>query len=436
MQFVPQIIFLICLAVAAYIFAKNVGTIRENILSGRNLDRSDRKKERLNTMLRVAFGQSKMGVRPIPAVLHFIVYAGFILINIEVAEIIIDGLFGTHRVLHFLGPVYDVAIAFFEILAILVLIACVIFLTRRFISKIARFHSPEMKGWPTKDATFILLIEICLMFALLVMNGADHVLQNRDVAHYTEAGLYPISIYLFPWMDAMTTSSLVMIERIAWWVHILGILAFLNYLPFSKHFHIILAFPNTYYSNLEPKGALPNMESVTTEVQMMMGIATENPDQAPPESFGAKDVTNLTWKNLMDSYTCTECGRCTSVCPANLTGKVLSPRKVVMSVRDRLEDFGNERDGKKEKEEGKNLHSFISKEELWACTSCNACTDACPINIDPLDIIVQMRQYLVMEESSAPQELNMMFTNMENNGAPWQFPPSDRDAWKNNLNEA
>jgi len=435
MHFVPQIIFLICLGIASFIFYKNVSVIRRNILSGRDIDRSDRKKDRFKVMARVAFGQSKMKARPIPAILHFIVYAGFILINIEVLEIIIDGLFGTHRVLSFLGPLYNFAIAFFEILAILVLVSCILFLTRRFISKIARFHSPEMKGWPTKDATFILVIEIVLMFALLVMNGADHVLQESNVAHYTSAGIFPISIHLYPWFSGFEVNTLIAIERVAWWLHILGILAFLNYLPFSKHFHIILAFPNTYYSKLEPVGSLPNMESVTNEVKMMMGLAAENADQAPPESFGVKDVTNLTWKNLMDAYTCTECGRCTSVCPANLTGKVLSPRKIMMDTRDRLVEYGKERDGKTEKQEEKNLHSYISKEELWACTSCNACVDACPVNIDPLDIIVQMRQFLVMEESSAPQELNMMFTNMENNGAPWQFPPSDRDKWRNEIDQ-
>lgn len=435
MQLLSQIIFALILGAGIYLFAKNVGTIRKNILSGRDQDRTDRKADRWKTMLRVAFGQSKMAVRPIPAILHFIVYAGFILINIEVLEIIIDGLFGTHRILDVLGPVYDLAIGFFEILAIMVLVACVLFLTRRFISRIARFHSREMKGWPTRDATNILVVEIVLMMALLIMNAADYTLQQHGAEHYSKSGAFPVSSMLYPLFDTFSVNTLIAIERTAWWFHIIGILAFLNYLPFSKHFHIILAFPNTYYSKLEPAGKLPNMESVTNEVKMMMGIPVEGAQDAPPpESFGAKDVTDLSWKNLMDSYTCTECGRCTSECPASQTGKLLSPRKVMMDTRDRLEEFGKVRDGKLEADESKNLHSFISPEELWACTSCNACTEACPVNIDPLDIIMQMRQYLVMEQSSAPQELNMMFTNMENNGAPWQFPPSDRDQWKNELN--
>lgn len=434
MQIVPQVIFAIILGVGVYIFSKNVGTIRKNILSGRDEDRSDRKADRWKTMLRVAFGQSKMAVRPIPAMLHFIVYAGFILINIEVLEIIIDGLFGTHRVLDVLGPVYDAAIGFFEVLAVLVLISCVLFLTRRFIARISRFHAPEMKGWPTKDATNILVIEIVLMLALLVMNAADYALQQHGADHYTASGAFPVSSMLFPIFDGMADGTLMIIERTAWWFHIVGILAFLNYLPFSKHFHIILAFPNTYYSKLKPAGEIPNMESVTNEVKMMMGMPVEGAEDAPPpESFGAKDVNDLSWTNLMNAYSCTECGRCTSVCPANQTGKLLSPRKVMMDTRDRLEEFGKIRDGKLENDESKNVHSYISAEELWACTSCNACTDACPVNIDPLDIIMQMRQYLVMEQSNAPQELNMMFTNMENNGAPWQFPPSDRDQWKNDL---
>lgn len=406
----------------------------KNIHSGRPLNRNDRNKERWRTMLRVAFGQSKMTVRPIAGILHLIVYVGFVLINIEVLEIVIDGLAGTHRILSFLGPVYDAAIAFFEVLALLVLVACVVFLCRRFAVRIPRFHSPEMRGWPMKDATFILLAEIVLMAALLLMNAADQQLQYLQAEHYKQAGNFPISGFLVPLLSGMSLESLVWVERIAWWFHIIGILVFLNYLPYSKHFHIIMAFPNTYYSKLDAQGSLPNMESVQNEVAMMLGLPAVNSELPPPESFGAKDVTDLTWKNLMDAYTCTECGRCTSVCPANLTGKQLSPRKIVMNTRDRLEEFGKERDEKIPKTEERNLHSYISAEELWACTSCNACADACPVNIDPLDIIIQMRQYLVMEKSEAPHELNLMFNNVENNGAPWQFPPSDRDNWKNDLN--
>lgn len=433
MAIIPQVIFALILAFAIYKFYKSVSVIRRNILLGRDLDRTDQKKKRWRTMLRVAFGQSKMGTRPIPAILHFIVYAGFILINIEVLEIIIDGLFGTHRALSFLGPVYDLAIGFFEILAALVFIACVIFLARRYVQRLPRLNSPEMDGWPRRDATYILFIELILMGALLKMNACDQILQQTD-PHYVQAGSFPVSQYLTGFFAGMSHSTLVIFERVFWWAHIIGILFFLNYIPFSKHFHIVLAFPNTYYSDLEPKGQFQNMASVTNEVQMMLDPSKADPNAPPPESFGARDVTDLTWKNLMDAYTCTECGRCTSVCPANITGKLLSPRKIMMDTRDRLEEVGKNLDSKgKDFQDDKDLHSYISKEELWACTTCNACAEACPVNIDPMNIIYQMRQYLVMEKAEAPNELNMMFNNMENNFAPWQFPASDRDAWKNSV---
>lgn len=433
MPIVSQAVFALILAFAIYKFYTSVSVIRRNILLGRDLDRTDQKGKRLNTMLRVAFGQSKMGTKPIPAILHFLVYAGFLLINIEVLEIIIDGLFGTHRVLSVLGPVYDIAIGFFEILAVLVLVSCVIFLARRYLTKVPRLNSPEMDGWPRMDATYILIIEIILMGALLKMNACDQLLQASN-EHYIQAGSFPVSQYLTGFFENMSESTLILFERIFWWAHIIGILFFLNYIPFSKHFHIVLAFPNTYYSNLDEKGKLDNMASVTNEVKMMLDPANADPNAPAPESFGARDVTDLTWKNLMDAYTCTECGRCTSVCPANLTGKLLSPRKIMMSTRDRLEEVGRNLDSQgKDYQDDKDLHSYISKEELWACTTCNACAEACPINIDPVDIIFQMRQYLVMEKAEAPNELNMMFNNLENNSAPWQFPASDRDNWKNTI---
>lgn len=429
MQIVSQIIFALALAAAIYLFARNVGKIRRNINLGKPLDRTDNPSLRLKTMLRVAFGQSKMVVRPIPGILHFIVYAGFVLINIEVLEIIIDGLAGTHRIfMSPLGSVYTFALGFFEILGAMVLIACVFFLTRRYISKVPRLNMKEVQGWPIKDATNILVIEIVLMLALLVMNATD--------IHFQQETSMPISGLLALLFSGMGEGTIHTIERVAWWGHILGILAFLNYLPFSKHFHIILAFPNTYYSDLNPKGKFANLESVTTEVKLMMDPSALPPDNyEPPTSFGVKDVTDLTWKNLMDSYSCTECGRCTSVCPANTTGKLLSPRKVMMDTRDRLEEVGKniDKNGKFE-DDGKNLHSYISTEELWACTTCNACAEACPVNINPVEIIYGMRQYLVMEQSQAPTELNGMFTNLENNGAPWQFSPSDRANWTQEVN--
>jgi ferredoxin len=434
---ISQILFAVLAGVAIWFFAKNVGKIRRNILLGKDTDRSDRPAERLMIMLKVAFGQTKMAARPVPFVLHFIVYAGFVLINIEVLEILIDGLFGTHRVLSAMGIVYDLAIGFFEILAIGVLLSCVIFLCRRFVAKIRRFTAPELKGFPNQDAATILTIEIVLMAALLAMNAADQLLQQKGVEHFTgTGGSFPVSGLLFvPLFQNLDISTLIIIERAAWWFHIIGIFLFMNYLPFSKHFHIILAFPNTYFSNLRPKGELNNMASVTQEVKLMLDPSAATPEgYQPPTSFGVKDVTDLTWKNLMDAYTCTECGRCSSNCPANMTGKKLSPRKIMMDTRDRLEEVGKNIDLNKEfVDDGKNLHSYISAEELWACTTCNACVEACPVNINPLEIIMEMRRYKVMEQSSAPGPINNMFTNVENNQAPWQFSPMDRGNWAQDV---
>lgn len=426
-----QILFLLVSGVSVFFFAKNLGKIRRNILLGKDIDRSDNPTERLKTMLKVAFGQTKMTVRPVPAFFHFIIYIGFILINIEVLEIFVDGIFGTHRAFSFLGSVYNLAIGFFEILAFGVFVACIVFLSRRFIVKIKRFSGVEMKGFPTRDAATILVVEIVLMGALLKMNACDQILQMRGAEHFVNAGSFPISQFLVPFFQSWSTDSLIIMERIFWWFHILGIFAFMNYLPFSKHFHVILAFPNTYYSNLKAKGELNNMASVTQEVKLMLDPSAQVPEgYEPPTSFGVKDVQDLTWKNLMDAYSCTECGRCTSSCPQNQTGKLLSPRKIMMDTRDRLEEVGKNIDKNGSfVDDNKNLHTLISEEELWACNTCNACVEACPVNINPMEIIVEMRRFKVMEQSSAPASLNSMFNNLENNQAPWQFSPMDRANW-------
>ena len=434
MQYVQQILFALALGVAIYFFTKKVKQIRRNIFLGKDKKIDDNKSERWKTMARLALGQSKMVVRPIAGILHIIVYVGFVLINIEVLEILIDGLFGTHRVLAFLGPVYDAAIGFFEILALLVLVACVFFLTRRFISEIPRFHKPEMKGWATKDATYILIMEIVLMAALLKMNAADQLLQERGADHFIAAGSFPVSQYLIGFFESYSTSTLIVFERVFWWFHIIGILLFLNYVPYSKHLHIFLAFPNTWYSKLNSVDELPNMPEITNEVNMMLDPSKADPNMPPPEKFGVADVTDLSWKNLLDAYTCTECGRCTSVCPANLTGKKLSPRKVMMDTRDRAEELGKAKDANgDDHHDGKSLHDYISQEELLACTTCNACVEACPVNIDPVDIIFGMRQYQTLEKSAMPSEWAMMNSNIENNQAPWQFSPTDRANWTKEI---
>lgn len=434
---ISSIIFLVLLTAGVLFFTKSIRRVVRNISLGRPVDRSDRSSERWRVMAMVALGQSKMVSRPVAGFFHIIIYLGFVIINIEVLEIIIDGIFGTHRVFsNVLGSFYDFLIGSFEILAAGVLLACIVFLARRNLIRLKRFISKDLDGFPRSDANIILFTEIVLMSLFLTMNAADSILQSRGVEHYVLAGAFPVSAFLTSFLQSFSSETLVLIERACWWLHIAGILIFLNYVPFSKHFHILLAFPNTWYSNLEKKGKFNNLESVTNEVKLMLDPSTPVPvvdPAAPPQRFGARDVNDLTWKNLMDAYSCTECGRCTSVCPANITGKLLSPRKIMMSTRDRLEEVGKNLDmqGPGYDDQKSLLNDYITPEELWACTTCNACVQACPVNIDPLSIIVDMRRYLVMEQSSAPAELNGMFTKIENNGAPWQFSPADRMNWVN-----
>lgn len=434
MQYIPQIAFLVIAGIFGYFIFGRIRQISRNIKLGKSVDLSGNKGDRWLNMLLIAFGQKKMFKRPIPAFLHLLIYVGFVLINLEVLEIIIDGIFGTHRIFApVLGDMYTGMINFFEFLALGVLISCIIFLLRRNVTKVQRFHKVEMKGWPTLDANLILVIEIVLMVAILNMNAADQILQSRGVDHYTQTGSFFISSTMFSFLQNWDTNLLVMVERGAWWAHIVGIFAFALFVTYSKHLHIFMAFPNTYYGRLTPKGQMENMEEITNEVKIMLGMPTEGEAAPPAEGmkFGAKDVNDLNWKNLMDAYACTECGRCTSECPANLTGKKLSPRKIMMDTRDRLEEVG-----KTGLEDGKSLlGDYITKEEINACTNCNACTEACPININPLDIILQTRRYVAMEESGSPDSWNAMFQNVETNFAPWKFGVQDRFNWSNELKE-
>ena len=446
---ISQLLFLLALVAGFGGFTWQVRRIRANIQTGRARAMGGTTAERFNKVLLVALGQQKMFKRLTPALLHLVVYVGFLVINVEVLEIIIDGLFGTHRALSFLGPLYSALMATNEVLGALVVVAVAVLWYRRNVLKVRRFTGPELRAWPALDANIILYIELVLMTALFTMNSAD--VKLHRLSGEALAGAFPISSLLVGLLPD-SVAALHGLERAGWWSHIVGILLFLNYLPSSKHFHIILAFPNTWYTRLVPQGQFSNVESITHEVKAML-----DPSYAPPappvdaagqpivQRFGAKDADDLTWLNLLNAYTCTECGRCTSVCPANLTGKKLSPRKIVMDTRDRIEEkhhapiiFRPNRDGEggaaaTSVEENTLVRGYVSPEELWACTTCNACVEACPVNINPLDSIIEMRRYLVLEESAAPASLNVMMSNIENNGAPWAFSPSDRLNWADEL---
>lgn len=436
MNILSQLLFAVATGVAVFLFARQAGRIRANILLGKEEDFSDQPALRWKNMLLLAFGQKKMFSNPFVAIMHLIIYVGFVIINLEVLEILIDGLAGKHRIFAApLGKLYPILINCFEWLAFGVLVTCVVFLCRRNLVKIKRFQKRELEGWPKTDANFILVTEIILMSLFLTMNATDTLLQDRAYGTYGEhlTGDFSVSVFLKPLFSGFSSETLVGIERTAWWLHILGIFAFLNYLPHSKHLHILLAFPNAYYARLAPSGEMRNMPAIQQEVLFAMQpeLAAQASD-APPAQFGAKDVMDLSWRNLLDAYSCTECGRCSAECPANQTGKLLSPRKIMMDTRDRLEEVGRNIRSNEGKfvEDGKSLlHHYITPEELRACTTCNACVEACPVSINPLEIILELRRSLIMEESNAPQEWNMMFGNIENNFAPWKFSPDDRDKW-------
>jgi heterodisulfide reductase subunit C len=438
MSFIQQILFVVAAGFAIWLFTKNILKIRRNILLGRDEPYNDQPGRRWKNLLLLAFGQKVMFRYPLVAFLHFLIYIGFIIINIEVLEIMIDGVAGTHRIFMPLAPgLYTFLINAFEFLALGVLLACVAFLLRRNILKLRRFISRDLNGWPRSDANYILITEIILMTLFLTMNASDTLLQQRGYGEYAEhiSGNFMFSQWLHPVLDGMSSETLFIVERTAWWLHILGILAFLNYLIYSKHLHIILAFPNAYFARLESKGKMKNMPDVQNEVLYAMEPDKAPQNATPPDKFGAKDVFDLSWRNLLDAYSCTECGRCSAACPATITGKLLSPRKIMMDTRDRLEDVGKniDKNGQFVDDGKKLLHDYIAVESLRACTSCQACVQECPVSISPLEIILELRRSLIMEESNAPQEWNGMFSNVENNFAPWKFSPDDRDAWAKEI---
>ncbi|RVU90491.1 (Fe-S)-binding protein [Flavobacterium columnare] len=441
MNYLNSLFFLIILGVGIGFFAKNVKKIIRNIKLGKDINRSDNSSDRWKNMLLVAFGQKKMFTRPVPAILHFVLYSAFIITQIELIEILIDGIFGTHRFFKpALGGFYTFLISFIEILSVTALVATIAFLMRRNLLKLPRLNKTELLGWPKKDANLILIMEIILVSCIFTMNGTDEVLYTMGKSHFEGQGSFSFAVsqYLGPaFFGSLSEGTLHILERVGWWGHFTMVMVFLNYLYYSKHLHIILAFPNTFFADLNPLGKFDNLESVTNEVKLMMDPNADPyaaaPVDATPSKFGASDVTDLNWVQLLNAYTCTECGRCTSSCPANQTGKKLSPRKIMMDTRDRLTEVGNNLDKNNGTfiEDGKSLlNDYITQEELWACTSCNACVEECPVNISPLSIIMDMRRYLVMEQSAAPQSLNAMMTNIENNSAPWQYSQMDRLNWK------
>ncbi len=428
---IPNIIFILLLISAILFFTKNVKTISRNIKRGKDLDLSDQKPRRWKLMFVVTILQSKMLTRPFVGILHIFVYFGFIIVNVEMLEILIDGIWGSHRIFAFTGNLYPILITVFELFALSVIVVCVVFLLRRNVFRVNRFWSKEMTLWPRSDANIILITEIFLMSAIFMMNACDSILQERLVEHYVNVGSFPLSGLFIPLFEGLSTNPLIFLERFGWWFHIIGVLVFLNYIPYSKHFHVFLAFPNVYYTRLEPKAQMSDMPSITKEVKLMLDESFQpDEDEAEQVVFGAKNIEDLSWKNLMDAYSCTECGRCTSRCPANITGKILSPRKIMMDVRDLLESTKNK---KAENIDQKTLFDFIQPEELWACTTCNACAIECPVNIEPLSIILEMRRYMALEDACSPAPINTMFTNIENNGAPWQYSPEDRMLWAEEI---
>ncbi len=431
MSLIPQAIFIIILGIFGFILFRRFSLIAKLIGLGKESPNKVDPSKAFKRMMLFAFGQKQMFDKPVLGILHFFIYAGFILINIEVLEIILDGILGTHRLFApHLGSLYTFLISFFELMAILVFIACLVFLFRRLFVNVPRFRSAEMTRWPKLDANLILIIEILLVSAILLLDAADQNLQERGVEGYTETGSFFFSAGLSFIFDSFSDRSVLMMERSLWWFHILGIFGFAVYVSYSKHLHIFLAFPNTYYAENDPEGKMNNMPDITREVELMMGMQASS-EGDPPESFGAKDVDQLSRLSLLGAFACTECGRCTEQCPANQTGKKLSPRKIMMSTRDRMEDLGKSKNF--DKGDKTLVRDYISEEEILACTSCQACVEACPVQINPLEIIFELRRYLVMEESKTPTEWTSMMTNIENNAAPWAFPAAERFSWANEL---